>query len=56
MWDLDQEPGAVTALAIGVEAAAVREPSQRLDAQRHRLVAELGGGDKAHAASGAAGR
>ena len=50
MRDLDQQSRAVAALAIRVEAAAVGEASQRGDAQADRLVAELGRGDKSHAA------
>ena len=48
--DLDQEAGAVTALAVGVEAAAMGEPGQGPHAQGDRFMAELGRGDKAHAA------
>src|SRR5260370_31380154 len=52
--DLDQEPGAVTALTVRVEPAAVRQPGERLHAQSPRLVGELRGGDKAPAAGGPA--
>ena len=47
---LDQQAGAVSALAVGVEAAAMGEPGEGLRAERDRLVAQLRGGDKAHAA------
>src|SRR4029077_3388469 len=52
--DLDQKPGAVSALAVGVEPAPVREAGEGLNAKVHRLVAKLRGGDETHAASRAA--
>ena len=45
---LDQQACAIPALAVGVEAAAVREARQSLGAKGDRLMAEPGGGDKAH--------
>src|SRR5206468_2082620 len=46
---------AVAALAVGVEAAPVGEARERPHPELDRLVAELGRGDKTHAASGSAG-
>src|SRR6267143_1917588 len=50
--DLDEQPRAVTALAVGVKAAPVGEACQRLNSERHRFMAEIGGGYEAHAAGG----
>ena len=55
VWDLDQQAGAVATLAVSVETATVGEARQRVDPESHRLMAELRGGDEAHAA-GRAGR
>ena len=52
MRDLDQQAGAVTALAVGVEPAPVGKPRERLDAERDRFVARLGRGHETHAACG----
>ena len=45
---LDQEAGAISALAVGVEAAAMGEAGEGLSAERYGFVAEVGGGHKAH--------
>ena len=50
MRNLDQQTGAVAALAIGIQTTAVRQARERLHAEGDSLVAELGGGDKTHAA------
>ena len=52
--DLDQQPGAVAAHAVGVEPAPMREPRERLHGEPDSLVAKLGRGHKTHAAGGAA--
>ncbi len=51
---LDQEARAVTALAVRVEAAAMGEAGQGLDAQGHGFVAQLGRGHEPHPARGPA--
>ena len=48
---LDQEPGAIAALAVGVEATAMGEASERAHAECDRLVSRVGGRDEAHPAS-----
>jgi hypothetical protein len=50
--DLDQQSGAVAALAVGVEPTAVGESGQGLHTESDGLVAELGRGDKSHSAGG----
>src|SRR5260370_34875057 len=41
MRDLDQESGAISALAVGIEPAPVRHPGHRLHPDRGGSVAEL---------------
>src|SRR5260370_29337245 len=50
MRDLDKKPGPVSALAVGVEAAAMGKPGQRLHPERDGFMAEIRRGHEAHAA------
>ena len=54
LGNLDQQPRAVAALAVRVQAAAVREACERGDAKADGFMAELGRGHKAHSTCGPA--
>ena len=50
MWNLDQQAGAVTALAVGVEPTPMRKSRQRRHTEDDSAMTQAGRGDEAHAA------
>ena len=49
MWNLDEQARTVAALAVGVEAASMGKPGERLHAEGDGVMPTIWRGDEAHA-------